>query len=84
MPKGWGVFRRKVLERDGYRCRECGKAGKLEVHHVKPVYTHPDLELNPSNCISLCVDCHKEVTRREFTAEIPGRAAWRLFVAELD
>ena len=30
-PHRWGVVRRFILKRDGYRCRACGKAGRLEV-----------------------------------------------------
>ena len=28
---------REVLRRDGYRCRECGRVGKLEVDHIQPL-----------------------------------------------
>ena len=35
-PHRWGVVRRFILKRDGYRCRACGKAGRLEVDHIVP------------------------------------------------
>ena len=33
----WFRLRRFVFDRDGWRCRQCGKAGRLEAHHVVPV-----------------------------------------------
>ena len=45
-------------------CESCGRADKLEVHHVVPFHIAPELELNPSNLLSLCenkkngVNCH--------------------------
>lgn len=31
----WARRRKAVLERDGRRCTQCGKAGALEVHHLR-------------------------------------------------
>jgi len=36
---------------------------KLQVHHIKPFHLHPELELDPSNFITLCeeggyLNCH--------------------------
>jgi 5-methylcytosine-specific restriction protein A len=45
-------------------CALCGGDKKLEVHHIKPFHLHPELELDPSNFITLCestkhgVNCH--------------------------
>lgn len=36
------------------RCEACGTLEFVEVHHVKSFHEHPDLELEPSNLISLC------------------------------
>jgi len=33
----WSLERRRVLDRDGWRCRQCGRAGKLEVDHRIPL-----------------------------------------------
>ncbi|WP_220199768.1 HNH endonuclease [Ktedonospora formicarum] len=36
-------------------CRACGYKGKkVQVHHIKPFHLHPELELDPSNLITLC------------------------------
>ncbi len=37
-------------------CALCGGIRKLEVHHIRPFHLHPDLELDPSNFITLCED----------------------------
>jgi len=45
-------------------CELCGGKDTLTVHHVRPFHLHPDLELDPSNLITLCeakkdgVNCH--------------------------
>ena len=66
-------LRRQCLERDGWRCRDCGKAGKLEAHHVKPLEAGGADELD--NLRALCRDCHIETHRRP---EPPEVRAWRL------
>ena len=38
----WEQVRRRVLHRDGWRCTKCGKAGKLEAHHVIPLHLGGD------------------------------------------
>lgn len=46
------------------QCAVCGSKKKVEVHHKKPFHMHPELELEPSNLISLCeskkngINCH--------------------------
>lgn len=45
-------------------CALCGGKDKLEVHHIRPFHTHPELELDLNNLITLCesksygVNCH--------------------------
>lgn len=45
-------------------CEACGGKEKLEVHHIIPFHVAPELELVPSNLITLCeskkkgVNCH--------------------------
>ena len=33
----WARVRRAVLDRDGWRCRRCGRASRMEVDHVVPL-----------------------------------------------
>jgi 5-methylcytosine-specific restriction protein A len=39
-------------------CAVCGKGASLinpqNIHHVKPFHLHPELELDPTNLITLC------------------------------
>ena len=42
-------------------CAACGSKVRLQVHHIKPYHLYPELELVPSNLISLCMgknECH--------------------------
>jgi 5-methylcytosine-specific restriction endonuclease McrA len=74
-----------ILERDGFRCTSCGCAGRLEVDHIKPVRTHPELSYTPGNLQALCPACHTRKTRIE-CGHAPlsdDRQQWRGFVTEL-
>jgi 5-methylcytosine-specific restriction endonuclease McrA len=48
--------------KNNYWCKYCGNKTQLEVHHIKPFYLFPELELNPKNLITLCekkiYNCH--------------------------
>jgi len=60
----WGAVRAKHLERQP-ACQNCGRKGLmagLQVHHIVPFHVQPDLELEPSNLITLCSnrECHME------------------------
>ncbi len=62
---GWNALKRRILMRDGYRCRACGTNGdesKLHVHHIQPFKTFedPDKANAPSNLITLCPSCHQQ------------------------
>ena len=71
----WRAVRRRVLIRDGWRCTECGRPGRLEVDHRVPLERGGDpWELD--NLQSLCRDCHHGKTRREFGKQVAGRDAW--------
>jgi hypothetical protein len=54
----WSIIRREHLENNP-NCAACGRNKKIEVHHIKPFYLYPELELDPNNLITLCDDpCH--------------------------
>jgi ATP-dependent DNA helicase RecQ len=55
-PKEYTIVRNGVLERDGWRCQECGSMEGLEVHHMKPRSQLGGDVMH--NLITLCVGCH--------------------------
>lgn len=59
----WIELRARRLIITGSRCEMCGgkpsEGFRLEVHHVKPRRSHPQLELEFTNTQVLCRACHK-------------------------
>jgi 5-methylcytosine-specific restriction endonuclease McrA len=61
-------FRNKVLKRDKFTCQMCSKKGKkvwLNVHHIMKWSSASALRYDPDNGITLCKNCHDEVTGHE-------------------
>lgn len=67
----WQQLRLKALERDNYECQECKRQGKvytdhhdpdkhkrLDVDHIKEIYTNPELALEIDNLETLCIRHH--------------------------
>jgi 5-methylcytosine-specific restriction protein A len=45
-------------------CAACGSKKRLNIHHCKPFHMFPELELDPNNLITLCMDtkeCHYQI-----------------------
>ncbi len=80
--KRWKVLRQRALERDDWQCVECHTRMRLEVDHIKPVRTHPELAFSLDNLQTLCGQCHARKTAHELGhAQInPRRMAWRKLV----
>jgi len=58
-------LKRKIRERDKYKCNICGKKGK-RIHHIDYCKTNN----SPSNLITLCVSCHVKTNyNREYWIE---------------
>ena len=49
----WAAARKEHLKKFP-KCAICEGTQQLNVHHIKPFHLHPDLELEPSNLITLC------------------------------
>ena len=65
----WTTLRYSTLNRYGRRCMCCGanpnnKVTIIDVDHIKPRHTHPELALDPNNLQVLCHSCNK------------GKGAW--------
>ena len=78
-PHRWAVVRQAILKRDNYRCRSCGRAGRLECDHVVPVFRSGDWWA-AEGLQALCRGCHIAKTRREREAPDPERDAWKALV----
>lgn len=59
----WKKVREDFLDENPF-CAACGSHKNLQVHHIRPYHLWPELELDPSNLISLCMDtddCHLHI-----------------------
>lgn len=58
----WKEIRLKILERDKFKCRTCGRKKNLHVHHIVPFseFDNYDEANDPSNLITLCGRCHRK------------------------
>ncbi len=55
-PEEYATVRRRVLERDSWRCQECGSMENLQVHHMKRRSQLGGDVMH--NLITLCATCH--------------------------
>lgn len=81
----WKALRLQALERDGWRCVQCGERRGLEVDHIQPVRDRPDLSFTLTNLQCLCGRCHARKTRTEVGLDAlpPERQAWRNLLREM-
>jgi len=59
----WGDLRDNFIKQNP-TCAACGSKKHLQVHHIKPFHTNPELELKITNLITLCMDtneCHLKI-----------------------
>jgi len=54
---GWSSCRKKHITKNNF-CAVCGTKKSLQVHHIVPFHLRPDLELEESNLITLCLKDH--------------------------
>lgn len=57
-------------------CAACGSTRSLNVHHVVPFHTRPDLELYPPNLITLCREHHFFIGHDPDGPWKPGKPSW--------
>ncbi len=58
-PEAYRQLQLQVLERDGWRCQNCGAMDRLEVHHLQ--FRSRSGDDNESNLITICHECHRAV-----------------------
>jgi 5-methylcytosine-specific restriction endonuclease McrA len=75
----WPALRLAAKRRDKFACVKCGARGRLEVDHIKPVRTNPELAFVLENLQSLCGPHHSSKTAVEcgWVQLSPARRAWR-------
>ena len=60
--KRWQRLRQRALKRDGYRCRQAARFGRVEeathVHHIWPAEDYPEFAYCLWNCLSLSLSAH--------------------------
>ena len=81
----WRIVRRRVLERAGWRCETCGKAGRLEVHHVDPMWQSSGNPFDPDRLKVLCRACHFNAhgnRARPAPGPIKGLAEWQAWIGK--
>lgn len=69
--KEWRTLRKQILERDLGLCQRCGMPAEL-VDHIIPSKDDWDDRLNPDNLQSLCRECHRIKTKREWMKHHKG------------
>lgn len=72
----WASVEKKFIKNHP-QCEVCGTTKHLQVHHIKPFHLYPELELEESNLIVVCMDskeCHLRIAHggnfREYCPEI--------------
>lgn len=71
-----------MFDAAGWRCESCGRAGRLELDHKRPVHDGGDW-WGAHNLQVLCRGCHIEKSRREAEVPLPGRGEWDAYIAGL-
>jgi 5-methylcytosine-specific restriction endonuclease McrA len=52
-------LKKRILERDGWRCQQCGRCDQLQIHHmIRRSQSGPDCD---ENLIVLCSSCHRSL-----------------------
>jgi 5-methylcytosine-specific restriction endonuclease McrA len=57
VPRLYAKLRKEILERDGWRCQNCGCSRNLDVHHIRRRSALGDDA--ETNLITLCRECHR-------------------------
>jgi hypothetical protein len=92
--KGWLKLRDRIIDRDGFRSRNCGAPNKLEVHHWRPTAEFADvvdergyafgncpLIVPDAGLVTLCSGCHRAMTERRMIGSMEGSPS---FVKEVE
>ncbi|NNM45140.1 HNH endonuclease [Knoellia koreensis] len=77
----WKRLRTRLLRARDHTCHWCGRALRqtaargevdaIEIDHVLPVATHPQLEFDESNLVLACYGCNRSKGKRSTVREQP-------------
>lgn len=57
----WQKFRLKILEKDGFKCAQCGDGkSELHAHHLYYISKRKPWEYPEESVLTLCENCHTE------------------------
>lgn len=60
-----------IMQRDNYCCVWCSSKGVyLHVHHLETWKNSPERRFDPTNLVTLCVECHKSIHYRSYHKEV--------------
>jgi 5-methylcytosine-specific restriction endonuclease McrA len=57
--EAYALLRRKILERDDWRCQGCGSSVHLQIHHKE--FRSQSGHDAKENLITLCAQCHMQI-----------------------
>lgn len=57
----WKQSRKSALERDGFRCTQCGADDRLHVHHIESIDSENPHTHDLGNLTTLCSPCHSSL-----------------------
>ena len=73
-------LRKKILQRDGHACVQCGATGNLEINHIRGRAEGGSNDLD--NLETLCATCHAPITAAQTSRCRQRRAARRRLPSE--
>ena len=79
--KQWPKVRKEYLKKHP-KCFICLGIKKLNVHHIKPFHKQPELELNPTNFITLCENNKGGINCHLFVGHLGNFKSWNENVIE--
>jgi hypothetical protein len=71
----WSAVRAAHVKRHP-ACLACGSVEQLNVHHIEPFHLRPDLELEPSNLVTLCREHHFRIGHDPDGPWKPQKPSW--------
>ena len=57
----WQRRRLEIMQRDDFKCRECGTTNDLNVHHIRYIAGRKPWEYDDGDLVTLCGKCHNKL-----------------------